>query len=844
MSRRLSVPGHDLAHPADRMPLVLAALAAATVLVAASPRHLPAQTGDSGRGALTGQVLDAVTGEPVAHALIILEPLPAGLIMDGRGAAVAALRSIVTGVSGAYRFGDIVAGSYRLRVERIGYRGTAVDVDIRRPADASVSVVLEFEPVLLEPVRVAQRPASLFAAGSTGTADVHGARLAAERVRQQLFLAPDTRVLTYADITDGVTFGGGDVFRALQRFTGVSTRDDYSAELWTRGAPWAHTRVTFDGVPLFNPLHAVGLLSAVAPEVLGAVFFHPGVRPAALGEGAAGVVDLRSRPGGGSGAVRGIADISMASAKVALEQHVPGRGAWIASARRSYLDVLRGGVAWLGLDSLDLPFVFHDFAGRMDIELGGGARVEASGLWEQDRLEGDVANVLERTTASWGNTAGRVTLRAVLRGLEVSHSVGGSFYAVRTDPRVVRSREPDHAWTEPASRNEIRYAQFGGELSPAGHGTPARWTIGYDVVAQDVSYDGPMPRAYAVKPDTMIRLDYERSLYVVGVYADTRARVGGRITVNPGIRLEGGRGFADAEPFRLSPRLAARYTLTPDQTIAIAAGRSWQHMQALALAGPSIHPAFHAAHFWVWPDAETPALRADIISIGTERWLGDGWLAAATVFGRRTTGMMVPDPAPGRLHRRPLAVAGSNRASGVELHARRIGIRWSASAGYTRAASDVTAAGRRYPSSADRRDVFDATGTTRLPWGFRVAAAFTAMSGAPFTRAYSRSAADCQNFGFGCDNPTGSYVEEPGAERTPPYRSLDTSLEWVRRLGTVDVSAYVQLRNVFDRDNASTYAGSVPAGRIQTADGPRVLWEDRFERGVPRLPLVGLRLAF
>jgi DNA-binding Lrp family transcriptional regulator len=56
------------------------------------------------------------------------------------------------------------------------------------------------------------------------------------------------------------------------------------------------------------------------------------------------------------------------------------------------------------------------------------------------------------------------------------------------------------------------------------------------------------------------------------------------------------------------------------------------------------------------------------------------------------------------------------------------------------------------------------------------------------------------------------------------------------------IGAYVQVRNVLGRDNASTYAGSAPVGRIETREGVRVLWDDRFEQGLPRLPLAGVRL--
>ena len=232
-------------------------------------------------GTLTGRVIDASTGQPVPAAVVTLEPATSGLMIDPQArSVVASVRSIVTGAEGAYRFTEVAPGRYRLRIERLGYQSSALEIDVRRPVEAAVSVGLELAPVSLEPVRVEQRAASLFQRAANGAAELDDARVNSERLRQSLFVTPDARMLTYADVMDGVTLGEGDVFRALQRFPGVGTRDDYTAELWTRGAPWTHTRVTFDGVPLFNPVHAVGVLSAITPEILGSVFFHPGVRPA------------------------------------------------------------------------------------------------------------------------------------------------------------------------------------------------------------------------------------------------------------------------------------------------------------------------------------------------------------------------------------------------------------------------------------------------------------------------------------------------------------------------------------------------------------------------------------
>ena len=818
-------------------------LALGGILAAPSLASAQASTDAVPAGALAGRVVDAATGEPVRDALITLEAAPVGLLFEMRSPPTVRARQAVTAPEGLYRFADVPPGRYSLTIERIGYRTTRLDVEVRRPVQVSVSVGLEIEPVALAPMEVVGGAAPLFQRAANRLLELEDVRAASEQARQALFLTPDARMLTYADVMDGVTLGEGDVFRALQRFPGVGTRDDYTAELWTRGAPWTHTRVTFDGVPLFNPVHAVGVLSAISPEVLGAVFFHPGVRPASLGEGAAGVVDLRSRPGGGGGEVRSVLDLSTASAKIALDQSFQDRGAWVVAARRSHLDALSSGLGWIGLDTLDLPYVFHDVAGRGDLRLGSRAGIEASGLWEEDRLQGDIEGVLERTEARWGNTAGRVTLRLGMGGLELGHTVGRSQFSARTDERLVRTRDAAPAWNEPESDNQIRHTGVAGELAPAGDAPPT-WSLGYEVARSHVRYVGPLPRYYAVRPDTLRTLHYGRDLTVASVWGDRRVALGSRVLVNPGLRVEVSDSAWGAARVGLAPRLAIRVAASPAQTVSLAAGRSWQYAQAIALAGPSVHPAFHASHFWIWADGNAPALRSDLASLGTERWFAGGWLGSATVFARRSTGVMVPDPTPGRLGRRPLFVVGENHASGAELGLRRLGATWSVSLGYSYADSRIEVDTLSFPSPADRRHIFNAMVGGRVLPPFRLALAYTAMSGAPFTRAFSVIRGDCEDFGFGCGNPEGSYVQAPNAERTPGYHSLDASLHWSSSFGGAQLSGYLQVRNILGHDNASTYSGSHAYRALSAAGSTVAAFEDRFEEGLPRVPLVGVRLTF
>jgi hypothetical protein len=166
-----------------------------------------------GGGTVSGTIIDAVTTLPLADASVALEPRGGGRGWSAR-----------TDAAGRYAFPGVGTGEYRLRVQRIGYRSAAVDVELRGGVDPTVSVGLTVQPVALPPVEASAAPAGARAESYARTADparLGEYRVAAERQRQRLHASSDVRSITHADVQEGVTLGETDLFRALQRLPGV-----------------------------------------------------------------------------------------------------------------------------------------------------------------------------------------------------------------------------------------------------------------------------------------------------------------------------------------------------------------------------------------------------------------------------------------------------------------------------------------------------------------------------------------------------------------------------------------------------------------------------------------------
>lgn len=803
-----------------------------------------------------GTIVDAASSRPLPDAAVTLEPRPAGALTgDGaNGAFLRSTRTVRTDREGRYRFAPLANGEYRLHVQRLGYRPASVDVDLRDAAGSHVSVGLVVEPVALEPVSVSAAPRSpddlygLLVPGEGSDSAAGAARLAAERLRQRLYLSSDARAVTHADVEQGITLAETDLFRALQRLPGVSSPDEYSAELWTRGAPWDQTRVYFDGLPLFHPVHALGLFSGVNSDAVGATFLHPGVQPIHLGGAAAGVLDIHSRRGGSSGVLRGLGELSLASARLALDgESADGRHAWMVAGRRSYLDLLTGiAEALLSRDkTYQLPYRFYDLTARYDAQLGEGSTLELSGIAQRNGLGNDNPNVLNGTAAHWSGGALRATLENTLGGVRLRHTVGGSGFASSVD-RWEAEWDPQHSGVaNQRQSNTVGYAVLEGEITPGGFG---RWSIGYGAMQHAVRFVGPRPTPFTPLDPTAYLIQRDDRQVDGILWGERRWKLLRALAIETGLRVEAGERVRNGGAFRLAPRLAIRYQIDPALSVSAATGRSWQYVQALNPAGPSATPGFRTDQLWLLAGDSVPAIRTDVATLGVERWMGDGWLVGVTGYVRGSGGVTISDPAPGAILDRPLWVTAENQARGIELSARKLAGRWTSSASYSYGTSTMTAVGQRFPAPADQRHVLDATALLRVEPEWQLGAAYTAASGHPYTRTFA-GAIGCE-LEAQCGWREEPWVGEPGGQRMGWYQSLDLLAEWNRtyRRGW-KLGVYLQLRNVLNHDNPGRYLGyqgeycldeCAPDGDGEARFGPR----DEFVASLPIVPLVGLRLAF
>jgi hypothetical protein len=795
---------------------------------------VPSLAAGQAGGSVSGTVVDAEGAQPLADAGVALEPRAGG----------ATARTTRTDAAGRYRFTGVEDGDYRVRVHRLGYRAAAVEVVLRGGAAPQLSVGLLVQPVALEPIRATgvARGAAANPFGQRGAdEDASGeARLATERARQRAHLAPDVRAVTGADVEEGVTFAEADLLRALQRLPGVAARDDYSAEVWTRGAPWDHTRVYWDGMPLYNPVHSLGIFSGVNTDAVGSVLFHPGVQPAASAGGAAATLELGSRRGRGRPAAS--AEASLVSARVAIDG-AAGRVAWMAAGRTGF-----GGWLLPRIEERTRPQDvwatdrFTDLATRVDVRLGGGAALEASALAQRDRVgTGPDTDWAGGEPPRWGSGAARVTLRARPGGFPAALTAGGSLLDadVRGTPADTVPAGSLFSWpTLFSARSRVRYAVLEGRVGARPGAAP--WSAGAALVRHGVHYDGPplLPRDLRLPPASERRDD---GLAYGSLWGEGRWTPLPRLALEGAVRVDAGSRVPGGEALRWAPRVAARFQAAPRATLSAAAGRSWQYLQA----GPELGEQAFTQHSWLLAGRAAPALRSDVVTLGGEAWLGTDWLASATVYERRSAGAAVMDPRPGPVLGRPDFVEGTMEAEGAELSVRRLAGRWTGSASYSWGTSTTRAAGVEYASGADQRHTIDIAARAPMGRGVHLGGALTASTGGAFNRFFA-GIATCSSELASCQWAELPRAGAPGSVRGAAYASLDLAADWTHAFGPVRVTAFAQLRNVLDRANPARYNHSVSfaaCGYGRPVEGEPGCTHDVWSTGLPRLPVAGVRVS-
>ncbi|HEX7118140.1 MAG TPA: TonB-dependent receptor [Longimicrobiales bacterium] len=731
-------------------------------------------------GVVHGTVRADSTLEPIAHATVELPALGRRIAADERG---------------YYVLADVPEGTWAIRVSALGYRPRELEVDIVDGRTLRLDVALVLSPLQLEGIEVTteRRGAAPVAAAGPPPVRVDGPSLS---------------------IVPGLA--EADVFRALQTLPSIAAVSDFSSALYVRGGAPDQNLLLLDGAPLFNPFHLGGVFAAFDPSTIATVDVLPGAFPASAGDRLSSVIALNTRDGGRD-RLRGSGAIGLISSRASIDGPLPGgRGSYLLSLRRTYVDLFTDLAYALDFVDFTLPYAFTDGHLKLTHDVGAAGSISASFYVDREGIH--VPEEMAESDGTdaqltWGSYAASVTYRRPIGGTLLAElraavsAFAGDFELwereyVPSTPDPYGPVEPGELEKTTDAHTTVRDALVGADLT--WYGRRHRVAVGVQADAYRFDHDiGPEGHAFEDIIPTFRRTDRPTT---VAAYVEDQWSVTDAFQLRGGLRVlhAGARGTA------WMPRFGARYALPSGLAFNLGAGRYTQVMHSLR-DEESVYSGIMAYDVpgAVAPGAGLPATE-DVV-LGVE-WRAPDTEIRVDGYLKRTTGLRLPpppaDPADAPIFvihgRRP----ASSLARGVEITARHRRGAAEFSASYALAFAELDVGGERYPPRYDRRHTLDVSAT--LPLGARgtFSARLAAATGQPYTTAVARTTV------FRYDPTTGKFYRfingdflllgEHNGARLPGYLRLDVAARkaydkpW---FGGITVTPYVQVINVLNSRN-------------------------------------------
>jgi len=756
---------------------------------------VPAPTGRR-TGIIEGTIRDAVTEAPIAGARVEL--------IGTRFATTSRER-------GDFSFARLPPGDYSARITRLGFRPVTVervtvgDVDV-----PPLEVSLDHAPIPLAAVVVTPGYFGMMQP-TLGTSQT----ISRERIE------------TVPQIAE-------DIYRAVNRLPGV-TSSDFSADFSVRGGSGNELYVTLDGLELIEPFHLKdggGLLSILDSRAIGGVDLTTGGFSAEYGDRLTGAFTMRSVDPRLEGSLTSVGLSVMNARLMSRGTFNEGKGAWLASARRGYLELA------LRLSQLSdsLEPHYYDLFGKVEYDIGRAGRVGVHALHAGDELtylDTPDPSIRSRYRSSyvwtnWQAQFGRLRQQTVA-------SLGGLTWN-RDGERV----EQDLLTAVVRDRRSLTVGGVRQDWSVE-LGQRALLKFGADVKRGDAKYDYESHVGEFVDGGGTSVVEWDTTVVQrspqgsrIGLYIAPRIRPVNSLAVELGARFDRATHTDDNE---VSPRLNVSWQPRVGTTLRGAWGKYSQSQSLAGLQAQDGVDQFFAAE------------RAEHRVIGLDQLLPNAFSLRVEAYDRRlsnqrprfvTTGPGV-DVFPEITWDRVRLAPTRGRARGVELLvARDEGRRVLWSAAYALASVTDRIDGRNVPRSTDQRHTVTADWAYRAPSNkWRLSAAGVWHSGWPYTP-------EVLTIDTLANTPTKFEIlphrssGELYSGRLPSYHRIDA--RWTRVFETRNgrVSLFFEVYNLLGTLNTRGYSTNVNInGRTRQVS----LWRES-QLWIPRLPTFGITWEF
>ncbi len=699
---------------------------------------IPAPGYSENGGSIRGFVTDSTSGEPLIFATVSL-----------RGAS----RGTSTDIKGYFYIAGVPEGEYSLVVSLVGYRHTVVHASVREREITQLKIRLVPGRIELDELTVVQE------------------REESEKDREVGLQQISAREINLTPMNTEA-----DMFRVVQLSPGVTTTGDVTARYYVRGGGGDQNLLLVDGVTIYSPFHALGVLSVVDPEIISGLEFHKGGFGPEFGGRLSSILNVQTRDGN-SNRFAGSAQASLLTGKLAVEGPIPD-GSFLIAGRKSISP--KSLERFLG--SSDAPFDFYDMSFKANYcnpELDGNSAFSVHGFLSADQVRNDDPFRED------------YTVKNVAMGIDWSK-----------------------VWQSPLhSTVRFAYSGFDAEVLPNFSSAAPRSNTVRDVtMSMDAAYvyDSKdelqfgaatkfLTTRYALENFLRAYVSFDEHAWDLTGYVNYHFLRWESFGLDIGMRVRP-QQLATYGPVIFEPRVRASYAPTPGLVIRGAAG--WYSQEVTTLTDES--DVISVFEPWlIVPDYLRASEAAHLVA-GVQYDVTEQLMCEVEAYYKPMINLIESnDQKTSTTAFDYVNVSGTSR--GIEFSMRYLTDAVMLQAGYTFSKASLSISGTTYTPRYDVRHVLNLSAGVDLGDGWTVSALWSIRSGLPFTPIagfYDRivltpsSPTDVLQPA----QPVTAWGER-NSQRLPAYHRLDLSCSRRIDIDPVRLSLGISIINVYDRKN-------------------------------------------
>ncbi len=469
---------------------------------------------------LKGFTYDESTGESLPYCTIQLMGTNYGALSDA---------------TGAFLINKIPAGTYTVKVSRLGY------------VDLFDTVAVGSNGTITKRYSVSPNSQTLDAVQIVG-----------ENTRKEQETRTSVISVTPKDMSKMPAIGGQpDFAQYLQVLPGIISTGDQGGQLYVRGGTPVQNMLLLDGTILYNPFHSIGIFSVFDMDIMSSADVYTGGFGAEFGGRLSSVMDIKTRDGNKK-RLAGKVDLSNIGAQLLLEGPLlklkddrktsisfilSGKGSFLEQSSKVFYPYVQ--------NSEGLPYTFLDLYGKLTLATRNGSRWNIFGFNYDDRV--NYSSIAKYGWNNWG--------------------VGTNFLIVPGDaPTTIEG--------------SLSYSKYESELEDAGF-DPRKSSmdgftfdfgfnyylgksflkVGIDVVGYNTNYE-----YYTIYHSQRNIVDHTTDM---SIFIKYKYNFRNKLLIEPGFRLQYYYSLGEVSP---EPRLAIKCNILNNLRLKLAAGMYSQNL--------------------------------------------------------------------------------------------------------------------------------------------------------------------------------------------------------------------------------------------------------------------------